>query len=428
MEPKNTYLNKIKVSAFVSPNKQRVIGILFILMAVFIWSVFIRTTPADLKTTFVMTPGSSSVIVPDWVFNSQLSLEIIAGLCAGLGLVQLFRGFGKYTNLILGLAAVLLVFSFLAWGASGGSINFAGMMNVMVFRATPIVLGALAGILCERVGVVNIAIEGMMIAGAFASTIASSLFGLWAGVLCAILAGGLFATIHAFLSIKYKVNQIISGTMINIFAIGITAYLKTLFIDQQGLEYLNEPGFFLPIPIPLLSRIPVIGPVFFNHNIFVYSMYVLVIVLTIALFKTKWGLRLRAVGEHPKAADTLGINVFKTRYMAVILGGMIAGFGGAYFTLGSVGRFEEAMTAGRGFIALAAMIFGKWTPVGSFGAGLLFGFSESLSTKLSILRFPIPQEFLLMLPYVVTIIVLSGVVGRSQGPAASGVPYEKESM
>ena len=177
-----------------------------------------------------------------------------------------------------------------------------------------------------------------------------------------------------------------------------------------------------------LSNIPVIGPVFFNHNIFVYSMYLLVIILTIALFKTKWGLRLRSVGEHPKAADTLGINVFRTRYMAVILGGMIAGFGGAYFSLGSVGRFEEAMTAGRGFIALAAMIFGKWTPIGSFGAGLLFGFSESLSTKLSILRFPIPQEFLLMLPYVVTIIVLSGVVGRSQGPAAAGVPYEKESI
>jgi len=157
-------------------------------------------------------------------------------------------------------------------------------------------------------------------------------------------------------------------------------------------------------------------------------MYLLVIILTVALFYTKWGLRLRSVGEHPKAADTLGINVFKIRYMAVVMSGMLAGFAGSYFSLGSVGRFEEVMTAGRGFIALAAMIFGKWTPVGSFEAGLLFGFAESLSTKLSILRFPIPAEILLMMPYIVTMVVLAGVVGRSQGPAASGTPYEKESL
>jgi ABC-type uncharacterized transport system permease subunit len=194
------------------------------------------------------------------------------------------------------------------------------------------------------------------------------------------------------------------------------------------LQYLNSPGFFRPFEIPVLSKIPVIGPVFFNQNIFAYIMYILVIVMTVALFYTKWGLRLRSVGEHPKAADTLGINVFKTRYMAVIMGGMMAGLGGAYFTIGSTGFFNQNMTSGRGFIALAAMIFGKWTPVGSFGAGMLFGFTESLSTKLSILRFPVPSEFLLMLPYIVTMIALAGVVGRSQGPAAGGIPYEKESM
>ena len=193
-------IQKASESMQVPPNRRRVMGLIFLLVGIFIWVFFIRTTPEKLTTTFVMTPGSSSVVVSDWVFNSQLSLEIIAGLCAALGLFQIFRGFGKYTNLLLGLVGLLLIFSFLAWGASGGSINFAGMMNVMVFRATPIIIGALAGILCERAGVVNIAIEGMMIAGAFASTILSSLFGLWIGVFGAIIVGGLFAS-HSRISI-----------------------------------------------------------------------------------------------------------------------------------------------------------------------------------------------------------------------------------
>jgi simple sugar transport system permease protein len=231
--------------------------------------------------------------------------------------------------------------------------------------------------------------------------------------------------VHGWLSIKYKVDQIISGTMINIFAGGITSYLWFKFLQTSQL---NQPGFFNPYPIPMLSKIPIIGPIFFDHSLYIYAMYILVIALAIALYKTKWGLRHRSVGEHPKAADTLGINVFRTRYIACLLSGMIAGFGGSFFSLGLVGRFEMTMTAGRGFIALAAMIFGNWTPVGSLGAGLLFGFSESLRTKLSLLNFPIPAELLLMLPYIITIIVLGGVVGRSRGPAADGVPYEKESL
>jgi len=180
--------------------------------------------------------------------------------------------------------------------------------------------------------------------------------------------------------------------------------------------------------LPGLSQIPFLGPIFFSHNIYIYFMYLLIIILSIVLFYTRWGLRLRSVGEHPKAADTLGINVFRTRYVAVILGGMLAGFAGSFFVLGSIGFFEQAMTAGRGFIGLAAMIFGNWTPIGSFGAGLLFGFSESLATNLSILKFPVPVEFLIMLPYILTMIVLAGVVGRNRAPAADGIPYEKESL
>jgi simple sugar transport system permease protein len=230
------------------------------------------------------------------------------------------------------------------------------------------------------------------------------------------------------LSIKYKVNQIISGTIINIFTVGLTSYIVTKILQVAEWQYLNQSGFFPSFDLPLFSKIPLIGPILFRQNMFVYAMYILVVLLSIALFRTKWGLRLRAVGEYPKAADTLGIHVFRTRYFGVILGGMMAGFAGSYFSLGSLGYFEQVMTAGRGFISLAAMIFGKWTPVGSLGAGLLFGFSESLSTNLSILRFPIPPEFLLMVPYILTMVILAGVVGRSQGPAAAGTPYEKESL
>jgi len=164
----------------------------------------------------------------------------------------------------------------------------------------------------------------------------------------------------------------------------------------------------------------------FQHNIFVYAVYIFLIVLTIALYYTRWGLRTRSVGEHPKAADTLGINVFRTRYISVILGGFMAGFGGAYFTLGSVGRFDELMTAGRGFIGLAAMIFGNWNPFGSFSAGLLFGFFDALASKMAILKVAIPSEIMLMFPYLATMVILAGVIGRSQMPAADGTPYEKE--
>ena len=196
---------------------------------------------------------------------------------------------------------------------------------------------------------------------------------------------------------------------------------------MQPYQHLNNPAIFQPWEIPFLAKIPFIGPIMFNNNLFVYAMFVFLIALQIGLFYTRWGLRLRSVGEHPKAADTLGINVFRTRYMAVILGGAMAGFAGAYFTLGSVGRFDEVMTAGRGFISLAAMIFGNWMPFGSFAAGMLFGFSDALATKLAILDVRIPSEFLLMLPYIATMVALAGVVGRGQMPAADGIPYEKES-
>ena len=297
----------------------------------------------------------------------------------------------------------------------------------MVVRAVPLTLGALSGILCERAGVVNIAIEGMMLASAFVSTVVASLSqSLFLGLVAGILIGGLLGLVHAIFSIKYKINQIISGTVINIFAAGLTSYLSSQYIQKSAYQHLNEPGMMPQLEVPFLSQIPFIGPIFFHHNMYVFLMFGFVLLLTFLLFYTRWGLRLRAVGEHPKAADTLGINVFRTRYMAVILGGMMAGLAGTYFTLGSSGRFDEFMTAGRGFIGLAAMIFGNYHPFGAMGAGLLFGFFDSLAVKSSLLQVPLPSEFLNMAPYLATIIVLAGVVGRGHIPAADGIPYEKE--
>ena len=409
-------------------SRQIIMGIIFLLVGVFIWFVFVQSTTSDTQTTFVLSPGGSATVLPNFTFNSQFALKVLSILCAALGGYQLMKGFGKFTNLLLGLVGVLLILSFLAWGASGGSINVGGMLRIAIMRSVPIVLGAMSGILCERVGVVNIAIEGMMITGALVGAVVGSLFGLWAGVLGGVVAGALTASVHAMLSIKYKVNQIISGTIINIFTTGLTAYIVTKLLQNRDWQFLNQSGFFPSFSVPVLSKIPFLGPILFSHNMFIYATYTLVIVLTIALFRTKWGLRLRSCGEHPKAADTLGINVNRMRYMGVILGGMMAGFAGSYLSLGSLGYFEQGMSSGRGFIGLAAMIFGQWTPVGSMGAGLLFGFAESLATNLTILRFPFPPELLLTAPYILTMVILAGVVGRSRGPAAAGEPYEKESL
>jgi len=407
--------------------KRIIMGIIFLAAAAFIWLVFTANLDSGAVTRYLMTPGGSTAVAPDWVFQTSIYLNVIAGILALIGAFQIVRGFGKFTYGMLALVAILFIFSFLSWATSGGQTNLAGLLRVMVVRSVPLTLGALSGILCERAGVVNIGIEGMMLTAAFVSTVFASISdSLWIGLLSGVIAGGVMGLIHAVLSIKYKINQIISGTVINIFATGITSYLSSKFLQKPDFQYLNEPGMFSQIQVPGLSQIPFIGPILFSHNMYVFAMVFFVLLITFLLYKTRWGLRLRAVGEHPKAADTLGINVFKTRYMAVILGGMMAGFGGTYFTLGSSGRFDEVMTAGRGFIGLAAMIFGNWNPIGSLGAGMLFGFFDSLSVKASLLQVPLPSEFLGMAPYVATIIVLAGVVGRGHAPAADGEPYEKE--
>ncbi len=411
----------------ISPTRQRVMGILFLLLGLIVWWFFAREMGGEVVTKFGLTPGGFKKTIPDLVLPTSLTLNILAILSIAFGVLQLALpgGFRRRTNLVLAVVVAAFIFAFMTWATAGKSLNLGGLLNTTLSKAVPLTLGALAGVLCERAGVVNIAIEGMMLMGAMVGALVGSITeSLWIGLGAAVLSGVILGGVHAVLSIKYKTNQIISGTVINIFSTGMTSFISAKFMQKY--QELNNPGIFKSFEIPGLSDLPLIGPILFNNNMFVYSMFFFLFVIQIGLFYTRWGLRLRSVGEHPKAADTLGINVFRQRYMAVILGGMMAGFAGAYFTLGSVGRFDEVMTAGRGFISLAAMIFGNWTPFGSFGAGLLFGFANSLASKLPIVGVKIPSQFLLMMPYLATMIVLAGIVGRGQMPAADGEAYEKE--
>jgi len=244
------------------------------------------------------------------------------------------------------------------------------------------------------------------------------------GLVVAIIVGGLFGLLLAALVVTYRVDQIIAGVAINLFVLGLTSYVSSQVLTEY--RFLNNAPVFRAIDIPYLSDLPVVGPVLFRQNIFVYGAFILVAIATYYLFHTRSGLRARAVGEHPEAADTLGIHVYRLRYINVTIGGMVAGFGGAWFTLGSVGRFDDNMTGGRGFIGLAAMIFGRWHPVGALMAALVFGFADSLQQKLAILNTPIPSEFLAMAPYIATIVLVAGLIGRARPPAADGKPYIKE--
>lgn len=325
-------------------------------------------------------------------------------------------------------------------------IIITSMLATTIAVATPLTLGALCGIYCERAGVVNIGIEGMMLAAAFFGWLASiymnTVFGmapmpsLIGGVTFAILAGGLLGLLHSVLSVTFKVDQIISGTVINILAVGITGFLnRQLFFEKGSIfggNVPHAPGVLPRIQIPYLADLPVVGRIFDQQPI-TWAAILLVLVTHYVLFYTRWGLRTRAVGEHPRAADTVGINVYFMRYANVILGGMLAGLGGAYFTLESVPSFEPLMTNGRGFIALAAMIFGNWTPFGAWSAALVFGAAQALQINMQFFREVIPPQLAILqisyvvglAPYILTMLILTGIVGKNIPPAADGQPYEK---
>ncbi|GAB3269238.1 ABC transporter permease [Arthrobacter pigmenti] len=324
--------------------------------------------------------------------------------------------------------AAVFVIGFLVWvvgGAERTSVSLVGLLAGSVTLSVPLIFGSLSGVLSERVGVINIAIEGQLLAGAFAAAVGASISGnVYVGMLAAALAGVLVSVVLAVFSIKYLVNQIIVGVVLNVLVSGLTGFLFSTVLSRDSATW-NSPPSLPVINIPILEHIPILGGILFRQTIVGYLMYAAVIVIYIGLFHTKWGLRVRSVGEHPKAADTLGIKVNFTRARNVLLGGAVAGLGGSFYTLVSVSQFTTDMTAGQGYIALAAMIFGRWNPIWAFFASLLFGFATNLRFVLSILGTPVPGEFLAMLPYVVTIVAVAGLVGRSRPPAANGTPYIK---
>jgi general nucleoside transport system permease protein len=301
------------------------------------------------------------------------------------------------------------------------------MVQQTIVSAIPFILGALAGIVCERSGVINVAIEGQMLVGAFAGAMfASTANNRGVGVIAAMLGGAVIAVLLAVFAIRYLVNQVVLGVVLNAFALGVTNLGYQSFM-QSSPDSFNKGSVLDPIKIPLLGDIPIIGQALFDVNIITYITYGLVVAVDVGLFRTRWGLRTRAVGEHPRAADTVGIKVRGTRYRNVLIGGLIAGLAGAALTVGGSGSFNSNISSGKGFIALAAVIFGRWSPRGAVAAALLFGFTDELQTLVTAVTPPvaIPSAFLSMAPYVVTVIAVAGFVGRVQAPAADGEPYVK---
>ena len=354
---------------------------------------------------------------------------VIGILLLAIAAWQGARGFDRRaTPWVAGIAFVLFMVAFFAWVSTQGNnpdIDVVGLLQNSIALAVPLILGALAGVLCERSGVINVAIEGQMLAGAWAAALVGSVAVTWVGLFGALAAGAFMGVLLALFSIRYLVNQVVLGVVLNVLAAGLTGFLFDAFMANDSQKF-NTPGTLGEIDIPLLHSIPIVGPLFFEANIVVYLTYILIFGVDVALFRTRWGLRTRAIGEHPKAADTVGIKVLALRYRNVLIGSAIAGLGGAYFTIGSVGGFAKNITSGNGFIALAAVIFGRWSPRGATAAALLFGFAIALQNNLSINTHAIPSYFLAMLPYIATIIAVAGLVGKVRAPAADGEPYVKQ--
>ncbi len=429
-----------KSKAFSRPSfkltRLRIIAIVLLVLGAFI---FLQAggVDGDLVTTLTFeptsvgeTPSVSNIDVPTSSYLRVIGLLFVITGILNLAELRALRWRRASLGLMI-LCGILFIPTVIIAAAAGNETNMTTIVAESLRLATPLAIGAMAGIWCERAGVVNIAIEGMMLfAACFGFT---TLFFLrntglpletaqLLAVIIALLSGGLIALLHGWLSITFRTDQIVSGTVINILAVGVTSFVRREYLlsTEAGAAKLGN------ISIPILSDLPVIGDAIFTNQPIFFMMFVVLAFTHIVMFYTRWGLRTRAVGEHPHAADTLGINVNRTRWTNVWISGMVAGLAGAWFSLEATGSFNDGMTRGAGFIALAAMIFGKWTPIGAFGAALLFGFSDSLGIRLQMVGVGFPVQFLQMVPYAVTLIVLAGFIGRASPPKAVGQPYVKE--
>ena len=378
------------------------------------------------STTFRLTAPSDFFQFEDSTLNARLIILIAAGIVAAVTAVALVRAMRRregaaWVSVLMGVGFVV---AFLAWAGAGrnGVIPLVTILSSALGLSVPLVYGSLAGIIGERSGTINIAIEGQLLGGAFlGAVVASACSSPWAGLFAAPVAGVLVALLLALFGLRYRVNQIVVGVVLNVLVSGLTGFLFSTFLSSS--PSLNRALRLPTLAVPILSRVPIIGPVLFRQTILVYLMYVAVAVLSAMLFRSRWGLRLRACGEHPKAADTVGINVMRTRVANLALAGALAGLGGAFFTVGSGLSFDNDMTAGNGYIALAAMILGAWRPLGSLGAALLFGFATSVAQTLPIIGSSVSPDIISMIPYIVTILAVAGFVGKVRAPAAEGVPY-----
>jgi ABC-type uncharacterized transport system permease subunit len=407
--------------------RNRRFGIFSLVLAALAGAVF-ATGVGGLDAAFGLNDAfgrETFVELPRIVVPVGPTAAVLAVVIAFIGGIQVVRGFGERATVVVSVAAGLFILAFLTWAARGAELSLVALAQGTVSGAVPLTFGALAGVLSERAGVINIAIEAQFLAAAFTAAVVSSVTdSAWIGLLGGMLAGGLFGGLLAGLSIRYLADQIVVGVVLIVLATGLTSFLTTQVLS--GNAHLNAPSRFRGVSLPVLGDIPFFGPLLFRQSIITYLMFLAVGGIHYALFHTRWGLRLRSVGEHPKAADTVGIKVLAIRYRAVILGGMVAGIGGAYFTLDAVGQFSREMTGGRGFIALAAMLVGRYTPIGALGAALVFGFATALATSLQILDVGISSTLLLTAPYVATLVVVGGLLGRLRPPAADGQPYVKE--
>jgi general nucleoside transport system permease protein len=386
-------------------------------------------TQHGVKTLFglKLDPNVSGGLSPISLAAQPIAITL-AVIAVGCGLVRAFVPVktAALRWLTVGYFVAFLL-SFLVWAGAGSSIgiNVPGVIQQTAVASVPLVLGSLSALMCERSGVVNIAVEGQFLFGAFAAALTATTTGsVWAGLAAGCLGGALMCALLAVFANRYLIEQVVLGVVLNVFASGLTGFFYDRLMSANSAQY-NTPPLFSVIRIPGLASIPVIGQALFDQNIIFYATFLLVPVIWFLLFRTRWGLRTRAVGEHPTAADTVGIKVAGLRYRNVITAGLLSGLGGVWLTLGLVGAFGKDMSAGKGYIAIAALIVGRWSPVGALGAAILFGFATELQLALSSLGTPIPNAVLQMAPYLTTIFVVATLGGLVRPPAASGKPYVK---